>query len=449
LGATKTITFPEGSRIPPHGTFVWARDAEAFRALYGKDPDAEGMELRLNNDGDSLTLKNHKGKVIDYVAWGKANRAWEDLNPKDATIERVLDRDWDVASDWKGRNDLGRPGSFDPLPMIPWTKGRLEIHIIDVSQADATLIVGPKGRSMLIDAGETHFQSGKNALKIARYIYRVLGNKHISYAMISHYHLDHLGNAGELEERGEGGFRKLLEEEGVVIDEHMIERGFDNVGKTSKTYYNWKAWSESPQGQALLHSIYAEEGTHQIDLGKGVTVNIVAVDGNGQIPSGDLSGEPTPPSENDYSIALKISFGGFDYFTGGDLSGEDYESEWGYTYHDIETSVAPEVGDIEVLRLNHHGSSHSTNQFFIDTLNPEVCIISVGENTYGHPAQEVMDRLSEACEAIYMTGRGNPETTLGPDVIIIHEEAVIKDGVVVRVNKHGGYTVSNAVYSSK
>jgi len=62
--------------------------------------------------------------------------------------------------------------------------------------------------------------------------------------------------------------------------------------------------------------------------------------------------------------------------------------------------------DIEVLVAGHHGSAHSTSELLLSTLRPEYAVISVGaDNSYGHPAQAVLDRLSKyGCE-IYRTDR--------------------------------------------
>jgi beta-lactamase superfamily II metal-dependent hydrolase len=62
------------------------------------------------------------------------------------------------------------------------------------------------------------------------------------------------------------------------------------------------------------------------------------------------------------------------------------ESSFGYLYNDIESFVAPRVGEIDIYRANHHGSGHSSSQLFMDTLNPQLSLISCGvANSYGHP----------------------------------------------------------------
>jgi competence protein ComEC len=49
--------------------------------------------------------------------------------------------------------------------------------------------------------------------------------------------------------------------------------------------------------------------------------------------------------------------------------------------------------DVEVLMAGHHGSRHSTCDGLLDAVCPELAVISVGYNAYGHPAPEVLERL--------------------------------------------------------
>ena len=87
----------------------------------------------------------------------------------------------------------------------------------------------------------------------------------------------------------------------------------------------------------------------------------------------------------------------------GDLSGFNTSR-----YKDIETSVARRVGRVELYKVNHHGSDHSSNPFWLRTIRPRIAVISVGEgNDYGHPTLGTMRRLHAARIAkTYWTERG-------------------------------------------
>ena len=80
----------------------------------------------------------------------------------------------------------------------------------------------------------------------------------------------------------------------------------------------------------------------------------------------------------------------------GDLDGDYDESSYGYTYNDIESVVAPRIGEIDVYHVNHHGSSHSSSQTLLESMKPTVSLISCGaDNSYGHPDQDVLSNLLE------------------------------------------------------
>jgi len=313
-----------------------------------------------------------------------------------------------------------------------WTSGNLEIHHIDIGQGDSALIVGPTGKSLLLDAGETNWNSSANAKVIGPYIESVLGCKSLDYVLISHFHLDHIGYVGY------GGLWYLVETQAFSVGTTLVRDYNNYLGDTSGTFTNWKTYLESA-GQATLHPVTALEGTGQVDLGPGVTFNIVALDGNGSILAGDFRGDSHPPSENDYSIGVVLSYGDFDEWLGGDLDGQ-YEVGFGYTYHDIELNVAPEAGDVDVYKANHHGSSHSSSATFINQLDPEVSVISEGDgNTYGHPTQETIDRLL-ATSTVYLTERGELTTDIGA--------AIVAGNIVIKTSDGLTYTVNGTEYAA-
>lgn len=314
-----------------------------------------------------------------------------------------------------------------------WVSGNLEIHHIDIGQGDSTLIVGPTGRTLLIDAGEAYWNSHQKVDIIGPYIEGVLGCKELDYVLITHFHLDHIGYVGY------GGLWYLVETQDFTVGQ-MLHRDYNTfLGNSSGTFDNWKTYLAGT-GQTTLHPALAVEGTGQVDLGSGVTFDMVTVDGNGDIIPGDFPGDASPPSENDYSVGSVLSYGAFDEWIGGDVDGQMYGGEYGYTYHDIETGVAPEVGDVDVYRVNHHGSDHSNNATFVNQLDPEVSIISVGDgNTYGHPRQTVMDRLLLTSD-VYLTERGDPTTDIG--------DAVVAGNVVIKTSSGITYTVNGLVYTA-
>jgi hypothetical protein len=145
-----------------------------------------------------------------------------------------------------------------------------------------------------------------------------------------------------------------------------------------------------------------------------VQITIVAVDGNSR------SGTIHTSNENDLSLAAVVSFGSFKEEIGGDLSGDNAQM-----YQDVETPVAPDVGTINVYKVHHHCSSHSTNDTWLADTQPTVGIISTGVgNDYGHPTSDCLERLHTHSVKAYWTEIGNgaaPEAgldTVGGNIVV-------------------------------
>ena len=62
-----------------------------------------------------------------------------------------------------------------------------------------------------------------------------------------------------------------------------------------------------------------------------------------------------------------------------------------------------DIPQLDVLVAGHHGSKHSTCEELLAETMPKIAVISVGENPYGHPTQEVLDRLSAIGCIVYRT----------------------------------------------
>ncbi|MCX7569942.1 MBL fold metallo-hydrolase [Tumebacillus sp. DT12] len=287
---------------------------------------------------------------------------------------------------------------------VRWQPGQLHIGSISVGQGDATLIVSPEGKSMLIDVNQS------SASKIASYIQTVLGHKNLDYIVLTHYHADHMGD-----------YVNLLKNYGVTVKSATYDRGGDRYAYNSTLYQTYYDYVTNTANNAKR--VQMREG-YYVNMGS-VTVKCVSV---GDPSTNQASGILTK-DENDRSIALTVRYGNLDYFVAGDLSGQTTSQ-----YTDIETAVAPKVGSIEVYRVNHHGASYSSNQYFVDTLKPKQSIISVGYNTYGHPVSTVVSRL-QAYGRVYQT-----ETASG----------AVKDGNVILLSTNGtNYTINGTSFVTK
>ena len=97
---------------------------------------------------------------------------------------------------------------------------------------------------------------------------------------------------------------------------------------------------------------------------------------------------------NSTSVVLLVSWNGFDALLTGDA------------YVETELTLMDEVGDVDVLKVGHHGSRTSTDSSFLAAIRPETALISVGaRNRYGHPVPEVVGRLTRVGAKVYRTDR--------------------------------------------
>ena len=74
-----------------------------------------------------------------------------------------------------------------------------------------------------------------------------------------------------------------------------------------------------------------------------------------------------------------------------------------FTREEFTSLLLSSVNDIDCLVIGHHGSKYSTSKEFLERTNPETAIISSGYNPYGHPSDEVIDRLTDKNVVIYRT----------------------------------------------
>ena len=120
----------------------------------------------------------------------------------------------------------------------------------------------------------------------------------------------------------------------------------------------------------------------------GVAIRYIAASTWNAFGDGALTVYPplTEEGGNEAGLTVLCSAGDYDFLVTGDMNSST-EKKLVERY---------ELPDIEVLLVGHHGSKYSTSEELLAAVTPEVGIISVGQNTFGHPTQEAMDRMTEA-----------------------------------------------------
>ncbi|HEX4978337.1 MAG TPA: lamin tail domain-containing protein [Nocardioides sp.] len=375
-----------------------------------------------------------------------------------------------------------------------WRQGELNVYWFDVEQGDSQLVVGPTGRTLLVDLGEDVYNSkgaATNASAVAAQIRNICGTGTtpvaLDYVMASHHHLDHIGYAkvpADTQAYGNGLYQLLLPTDlgglgftvGQVLDRDggtwtdangngrcdvgtaatpEPEVDWSNAGTTSQTARRFICWLYGPAGQADRAAIDGKVvrltnamAWPTLDLGAGATAKVVMANAKGVLQadgstpvSGDHTTASVPPSENDYSVGLRIAFGGYAYATAGDSDGEYATSTYGYTYNDVEAKLSAAIGDVETVRANHHGSGHSSSQAYLDALTPQTGVISCGVNSYGHPANRTLDAFRSVGADIFLTN--NPCDTTDGTGPIDYSGTLNGDGTIHLATSGGGtgYTV--------
>lgn len=247
------------------------------------------------------------------------------------------------------------PVACDLPDAAPPVEGELQVTFIDVGQGDAALVIGPSGRSLLLDTGLGQaYGAVDRALKKA-------GIDQPDAILISHPDQDHMGAApGILINKGTQAFYMNLEDRDSRLYAATL-REVLNLGLT-------------PQPLIAGQDMTWEDG---------VRIQVL----------GPL--DMTQPDANNRSAVLKISFGSHAFLFTGDIEKE------------AEAALIERYGrhlQATVVKIPHHGSDTSSSQAFINRVRPAIGVLSYGEdNSYGHPHSSVVARWQAAGAELYAT----------------------------------------------
>ena len=356
-----------------------------------------------------------------------------------------------------------------------WKAGLLDIHHINTGKGESTFYVFPDGTSMLIDAGEAGStkpwaadqkpnDSRSPGEWIARYIKPLLqqtGRDQVDYAMLSHFHWDHMGNVTE---KTPFSANKAYQLSGItaVLDVikvgKVIDRAWPNYNwpvplddlkmKNYQKFLQYKTEKEHTRVEKLRVGAYDQIKLNAPEKFPGFRVRNVAA--NGLVWTGvdtvsrnyiPLAVAPKEIAENGLSIALRISYGKFDYFTGGDIGVRDHETAGPLDYcKDIESPIAMVTGPVEVTKANHHGNYDANSVPFLSMLRPRVIVIP----TWGasQPAMSVYRRMTD--QRTYAGERDIYVTNVMTETKTAFDVSKLKSSqghVVIRVYPGGEYEV--------
>ena len=357
-GTAATVVINQGTSIPTKGYLIVGSDSQQW----------------LDNTGEVVQLMNDSGMLIDSVGH------FSDEDNDEATWQRSPDGedDWVFSSNTLGGANFGTlvSGPESPLAIAPehtiqpnpsssinssvgvspeiQSSQNLTIAFIDVGQGDSILVILPNTKTLLIDGGERE-SSGKVLATLREH-----GLSRIDVVVATHPHADHIGGLIDVIKNVDVG---------QVLDSGQVH--------TTQTFEDFLDAIEMKQ--IPLKSV--REG-YSINLDPTVKIDVL------NPPVSLPDGADNEAELNDNSVVLKLTYGEFSALLTGDMQ-EINEAR--LVFENVTTL------DADVLKAGHHGSRTSSSSPFLNAVTPEVVIISVGAgNTYGHPHQEALDRISAA-----------------------------------------------------
>lgn len=231
----------------------------------------------------------------------------------------------------------------------------LRIYFIDVGQGDSCLIITPRNKKILIDGGE-----GDSNVLLSYLLDRRI--KAIDYIMISHFDSDHCNGLAEVIQKLNVK-NILISKQAYFCDEYRNIAGIINSKK--------------------INVIHVKQGD-VLNIDKEVKLNIFY-----------------PPKYFEYddlnnnSIVAKLRYNKFSVLFTGDIEKSEENILNKYTDSELKS---------DVIKVAHHGSKTSSSEEFIKVVKPKIALIGVGmNNKFGHPNQEIIERLENINCKIYRT----------------------------------------------
>lgn len=229
----------------------------------------------------------------------------------------------------------------------------LVVTILDVGQGDSILIETPEGHNYLVDGGGYLFE--KSSKISENVLYPVLYSKNIQNLdgiFLTHNHIDHSQGIEEL-----------------VFDGYPVKNLFMSIQTNNEKLLE----------QQMIPVTLLKKGA-VIKEHDGITIEVYN-------PEGKISPKDDD-EQNNTSLVMALSYKNTNLLLCGDIEAE--------VENQLEEILAAESKkrDFQIIKIPHHGSKTSSTQTFIQAIEPEMAVISVGaHNLFGHPNDEVLNRL--------------------------------------------------------
>lgn len=289
-------------------------------------------------------------KMEGWMVWGYygllAGLTWWYKQTKERRTEL-----WDrVTANIQTKFILGAASILLILVFSVWRglpDGKLHVTFLDVGQGDAIFLQTPSGKQVLIDGGPSD-----TALLSQLGRRMPFWDRSIDLVLLTHPESDHVTG--------------LI----AVLERYRVDAViFREMALDSATYERWLEVVDA-EGAAVY---VGEAGLHLV-LDGGLEMVLLH-------PGSELEEDA-----NNNSIVMRLTYGQVSLLLPGDVEAEV----------ERELVTAGAVQKSTLLKVPHHGSCSSTTQAFLDAVDPELVVISVGaDNRFGHPCDEVLERLGD------------------------------------------------------
>lgn len=241
-------------------------------------------------------------------------------------------------------------------------RGEITVRFLDVGQGDAVLIRSPEGKTLLVDGG-------RSAERMQAHM-QTFGIEKIDLMVATHADADHIAG--------------LVPAAKAARPTLFISNG---LGGTTQT---WQRLVSALEGAGTN---FQKANNQVINLGS-VKVRVVK-------PPADMADD-----QNENSVGLRVDFGDFHALMTGD-------SETAETRGWLAENRAEVRGPVQVYKSIHHGAANGDNAAWLATVRPENVVISVGENSYGHPTASALQLYKSQGARVYRTDRQGTVTFTG------------------------------------
>lgn len=274
------------------------------------------------------------------------------------------------------------------------TEDKMSITFVNVGQGDSALITLPNKTNILYDTGKENFgiENIEKALNKS-----LLESESIDYLILSHSDLDHIGKAKYFIDnylyKNNSYSKSIFLNNIVYFKDKDIYNNLLNIDNKS-TFYEVFA------GQELRFKNVFSKDNNSTDKSK----SDVGDKNNNDVVLSFIN--PVKDSlyldENEGSVATLINRGKINFIMMADIGVKTEKDLIKYgTFDKIIKKSCTEC--INILKVGHHGSQTSSSEEFLKYITPDYCVVSVGENSYGHPHKDIMERLNKYCKKVYRT----------------------------------------------